>query len=157
VRLADGVSVDLWEAEARAERPAAPGAVADLDGLARDLLPGWTEDWLVVERKSHRQTRLHALEQLCTTLRAAGHYAAALRAGLAAVQCEPLRETAHRRVIEVHLDEGNHAEALRQYQAFRRLLADELRLIPSGGIRTLVTPLLGRPVDTPVTRAVTAR
>lgn len=147
VRLADGVSVDLWDAEALAEAPGALPGAADLDDLVRDLLPGWSDDWLVVERESHRQTRLHALEQLCAALRGAGRHAAALRAGLAAVQCEPLRETAHRQVIEVHLAEGNHAEALRQYQAFRRLLADELGLAPSGGIRALVSPLLGRPVD----------
>ncbi|MDP9399167.1 MAG: bacterial transcriptional activator domain-containing protein, partial [Actinomycetota bacterium] len=68
-------------------------------------------------------------------------------AGLAAVQSEPLRESAHRRVIEVHLAEGNLGEALRQYQTYRRLVADELGLPPSPAIRRLVAPLLGRPVD----------
>ena len=80
-------------------------------------------------------------------LREGGRYPAALAVGLAAVQSEPLRESAHRRVIEVHLSEGNHAEALRQYQTFRRLLADELGLPPSPAMRALVAPLLGRPVD----------
>jgi DNA-binding SARP family transcriptional activator len=66
------------------------------------------------------------------------------------VQAEPLRESAHRSVIAVHLAEGNHAEALRQYDGYRRLLASELGLRPSPVIRTMVGPLLGRPVDLPI-------
>lgn len=159
LRMAPHVRVDLWGSEdsarALAERAAGsdgPDAAAyrddDLcDLLSRDLLPDWDDEWLVVEQESYRQTRLHALENLSSTLRQAGRPAAALRAGLAAVRSEPLRETAHRRVIEVHLAEGNAAEALRQYQQYRRLLADELGLSPSPGIRRLVAPFLGRPMD----------
>jgi DNA-binding SARP family transcriptional activator len=50
-------------------------------------------------------------------------------------------------VIEVHLAEGNHAEALRQYQGYRHRLREELGLAPSPVIRALVAPLLGRPAD----------
>jgi DNA-binding SARP family transcriptional activator len=161
LRLAPEVQVDLWAGEAQARAisstPTSPQADRDKPdrfneitahaALTRDLLPDWCEDWLLVEKESYRQARLHALEQLCANLRAAGRYPAALQAGLAAVQCEPLRESAHRRVIEVHLAENNHGEALRQYQGFRRLLADELWLPPSAAIRRLVAPLLGRPVE----------
>jgi DNA-binding SARP family transcriptional activator len=77
---------------------------------------------------------------------------AALQAGLTAVSAEPLRESAHRRVVEVHLAEGNPAEALRQYQSYRQLLRAELGLIPSPAIRSLVAHLLGRPADLPAGR-----
>jgi DNA-binding SARP family transcriptional activator len=90
---------------------------------------------------------MHRLEDMAGALRRSGRFAAALQAGLTAVRCEPLRESAHRCVIEVHLAEGNQSEALRQYQAYRQLLAEELGLPPSSAIRTLVAPLLGRPVD----------
>ena len=63
------------------------------------------------------------------------------------MQSEPLRESAHRSVIEVHLVEGNHAEALRQFHSYRRLIASELGIPPSPAIRRLVGPLLGRPID----------
>ena len=159
LRLAPEVRVDLWTGEARAHTISSTPlgascggheeatALTAVDTLTSDLLPDWCEDWLLVEQESYRQARLHALEQLCATLRAAGRYPAALRAGFAAVACEPLRESAHRRVIEVHLAESNHGEALRQYQSFRRLLADELGLPPSAAIRRLVAPLLGRPLE----------
>lgn len=146
------LEVDLWEAEQQAQ--VLCGSVAppliDLPELAlleHDLLPSWHDPWLVVEQESFRQRRLHALERGADLLCRAGHYPDALTAGLGAVRAEPLRESAHRRVIEVHLAEDNHAEALRHYDGYRRLLADELGLAPSPSMRRLVAPLLGRPVD----------
>lgn len=146
------LQVDLWEAEDRAEllcRPHAVqvDAVPDLALLQHDLLPSWHEPWLAVEQETFRQRRLHALERGAHLLCTAGRYHDALSAGLGAVSSEPLRESAHRRVIEVHLAEDNHAEALRHYDGYRRLLADELGLAPSSSMRRLVAPLLGRPVD----------
>jgi DNA-binding SARP family transcriptional activator len=157
LRLAPDIGVDLWQVEEGAEVAPGEGSsprVADrLSSLALDLLPGWDESWLVVEQEAYRQTRMHHLEHLAALLRRAGRFAAALQAALTAVRGEPLRESAHRCVIEVHLAEGNHAEALRQYQAYRRLLAEELGLPPSPVIRSLVAPLLGRPADLTADRA----
>jgi DNA-binding SARP family transcriptional activator len=151
VRLADDVRVDLWDAEEVALRPfgetdAMPDRT-ELTLLGRDLLPTWHDAWLDVERESFRQRRLHALERAASSLRRAGRYTDALSVALAAVQSEPLRESAHRSVIEVHLVEGNHAEALRQFHSYRRLIATELGIPPSPAIRRLVGPLLGRPID----------
>jgi len=142
VSLAPEVRVDYRQTEDEV----APGG-ADLADLGEDLLPDWDDDWVIVERERYRQARLHALEQLCARHRAAGAYDLALRAGLTAVSGEPLRESAHRQVVETHLAEGNPAEALRQYETFRRLLRAELGLPPSAAIRALVAGLLGRPVE----------
>jgi DNA-binding SARP family transcriptional activator len=152
VKLNDAVGVDLWDAEEQARLLATAECTAhatgDLTSLTRDLLPDWEQDWLVVEQESYRQKRLHALERAAKLLCERGDFTQALSAGFGAVQSEPLRESAHRRVIEVHLAEGNHAEALRQYHVYRRLLSTELGLAPSPTIRTLVAPLLGRPAET---------
>lgn len=146
------LEVDLWEAESQARLLCGPAEVRaeelmDLSLLEHDLLPSWHDPWLAVEQESFRQRRLHALERGADVLCRAGRYHDALSAGLGAVGSEPLRESAHRRVIEVHLAEDNHAEALRHYDGYRRLLADELGLAPSPTMRRLVAPLLGRPVD----------
>jgi DNA-binding SARP family transcriptional activator len=151
VALPPTVRVDLWEAQASME----PGEPDDADEagstdpalLQRDLLPEWDEDWLLAERERHRLLRLHALERLCARHREQGRFHLALRAGLAAVTSEPLRESAHRELIAVHLAEGNHAEALRQYDTYRRHLRLELGLSPSPAIRSVVAHLLGRPAD----------
>ena len=151
-RLSDDIVVDLWEGEVLAGRLCGddvppPSVLTDLALLIQDLLPSWQEEWLMVEQESYRQKRLHALERSAGALRDRGRFADALSAGLGAIRSEPLRESAHRRVIEVHLAEGNHAEALRQYEGYRRLLAEELGLSPSPVIRRLVAPLLGRPME----------
>ena len=115
--------------------------------LRQDVLPDWPEEWLIATREWFRQIRLRALEALSDRYRAAGWLDAALAAGLAAVTCDPLRESAHRRLAQVHMAEGNFAEALRQYQTYRRLAWAELGLPPSPQFRTLVATLLGRPLD----------
>jgi len=145
LRLSAELEVDLWQGEQLADRLTADPAVStttdELAVLASDLLPDWGGEWLDIERESYRQKRLHALELHSARLREQGRFVDALLAGLTAVQSEPLRETAHRRVIEVHLAEGNYGEAIRQYHGYERLLADELGLPPSPAITELVAPL----------------
>jgi DNA-binding SARP family transcriptional activator len=157
VALSPHVRVDLWDSEFRArdlvrDDPSDDGP-AGVPGLERDLLPDWSEEWLDIEQESYRQLRLHALEELSRRSCQQRRYAAALAAGLAAVRGEPLRESAHRCLITAHLAEGNPAEALRQFHAYRRLLARELGIAPSPAIRELVAPLLGRPLEGPPSRA----
>lgn len=115
--------------------------------LSEDLLPDWTEDWLLVAREHFRQTRLHALEAASRRLRDDGRLAAAMESAMMAVEAEPLRESAHRHVVDVHLAEGNVAEALRHYEFFRQMIRSELGLGPSSGFRRLVAPYLSRPLD----------
>ena len=130
-------------------------SVADLSG---DLLPDWYDDWLEDEREGLRQTRLYALEALARGLSASGHCADAIQAALAAIRLEPLRETAHRTLIEIHLAEGNWSEACRQFWRCRRLLREELGVEPSESMRLLLekTAPPAKPPRFPV-RAVAPR
>jgi DNA-binding SARP family transcriptional activator len=133
--LAPGVRVDLFEAEAFARQALDDSASAALElapsRLSADLLPDWYDDWALIEREQYRQLRLRALDSLSSRLIVAGRYADALEAGLAAVAGEPLRESAHRAVVQVHLAEGNIGEAIRQYRLCCRLLQERLGLEPS--------------------------
>ncbi|MGH2806947.1 MAG: AfsR/SARP family transcriptional regulator [Actinomycetota bacterium] len=106
------------------------------DSLSEDLLPGWDEDWVVVERERVRQLRLHTLEAIATRLVERGRWREAIEVAFAAVREEPLRETAQRCLIEAHIAEGNVVEAVRQYQSFRALLRRELGVEPSVDLRT---------------------
>jgi DNA-binding SARP family transcriptional activator len=146
LRLGADVSVDLHDAQLLAGRlldgaPGGPRLRAALAALTRDLLPDWYEDWVLIEREQFRQLRLHALETLCEGLIHAGRTGEALEAGLAAVAGEPLRESAHRALIRVHLAEGNAGEALRQYRLCTRLLREQLGVGPSGQLEELVATL----------------
>ena len=115
--------------------------VVDVAQLESDLLPDWYDDWVAIDRERYRQLRLHALDSLCERLTAAGRLDEALEAGLAAVAGEPLRESAQRALIRVHLAEGNGGEAIRQYRLYKRLLAEQVGIEPSPLMRELVGDL----------------
>ena len=143
VGLAPGVSVDLTGLLERARRlidDASPLGADDGDpgSLAGDLLPGWDEEWITFERERLRQLRIHALESLCAKLSHAGRPGEAIDAGLAAVEAEPLRESAQRALVAAHLAEGNISEARRQYHLYRELLRDALGIEPSEQLRSMV-------------------
>ncbi|MEU6406725.1 bacterial transcriptional activator domain-containing protein [Streptomyces sp. NPDC046985] len=101
------------------------------EALSSDLLPEAWDEWVIIERERLHQMRLHALESLARLHRSAGNFGQALDAGLRAVAGEPLRESAHRQVIETYLAEGNTGEAIRHFRELRRLLRAELGLEPS--------------------------
>lgn len=154
--ISPGVTVDVREAFGKARQLLAgtPTRLDDagLDGLllSGEILPDWYEDWVAIERERLRQLRLHALESLEQQLVQAGNLAQAIDVGLAAVAAEPLRESVHRVLIRAHLAEGNKAEAMRQFDAYRTLLWDELGLGPSTQLLELVdsmrpaSPVTGR-------------
>ena len=146
IGLADAVTVDFDGAREAAYallRPPTRPVDADagrvlVDLLSTDLLPGWYDDWVLLETESWRQLRLHALEVLSHSLAAAGHFGDATLAALAAVTADPLRESAHAALITVHLAEGNRSEALRSYAQYRTLLARALGIEPTRKLRDLV-------------------
>ncbi len=112
--------------------------------LEEDLLPGWDEEWLIVERERMRQLRIHALEALSIRLREQSRFGEAIDAALSAVAAEPLRESAQIALIEAYLAEGNVSEAARQKDAYRVLLDVELGLEPSGKVMDLAVTSASR-------------
>ena len=141
--LCPDVVVDVHNAADQAGRLLDPSCTClesdfDESPFCGELLPGWYEDWVLIERERERQVRLHALEALCERLVVKGRFGKAIIAGLAAVNAEPLRESAHRALIRAHLAEGNPGEALRQYRMYSELLHDELDLQPSPHMKELL-------------------
>ena len=142
VGLEPAVAVDLGELADAARRAARRGEIdyeQCVDDLldAGDLLPDWYDDWLIIERERFRQLRMHALEALCEKLAQTGRFSPAIEAGLGAIACEPLRESAHRTLIRAHLLEGNYIEARHQYDVLYGLLATELGIEPGDDLRRM--------------------
>ncbi len=143
VMLSPLVHVDLDDVVVRARRligehePLDPND-EDPGSLCGDLLPGWDGEWIMFERERLRQLRIHALEALCKALSAADRPGPAVDAGLAAVEAEPLRESAQRALVAAHLAEGNISEARRQFHLYRDLLWDALAIEPSDAFRAMV-------------------
>jgi DNA-binding SARP family transcriptional activator len=143
LQLDPDVIVDVHEIAAATEWLDDPARLPEdcerwIAALGGELLPDWYDEWTPVERERHRQLRLHALEALCRSLTAAGRYLLAIQAGLAAVEADALRESAHRALIRAHLQEGNPSEALRQYRRFRDAVEEELGIAPTDGMEDLI-------------------
>ena len=147
--LSGHVVVDVHETTALARSVIAGAHGTDHRDLsfAGDLLPDWYDDWVVFERERLRQLRLHALEILCDARVRAGRFAEGVVAGLAAVAGDPLRESAHRVLISAYLAQANASDALRQYDLYRRHLAEALGLAPSPRMRALLASVHEPPVS----------
>jgi DNA-binding SARP family transcriptional activator len=142
--LSAEVAVDLRESMelARVVLCSRPGVGFDattvIERFSRDLLPGWYDDWVLLEAERWRQLRLHALEALSSQLTTERRFPDALEAGMAAVRGEPLRESGHIAVMRAHLAEGNQCEAVAEFERYRALLGAELGLEPTENITGLV-------------------
>lgn len=102
------------------------------------LLPGWYDDWVFAARERIRLLHQEALECLAGIHLARRQYGRALEPALLAAQQEPLRETAHRLLVQIHLGCGNVVEARRVFEAYRQRLDAELGLRPSAAMCGLV-------------------
>ena len=158
---AGGTGIDLVESDKRGLR-LRPGTVVDVslvcdwatrlvDGSATqadlhmvswrsdamELLPGWYDDWVIFERERIRQQLLHAMQILSRRLAAAGRCAEAVETAISTVSADPLRESAHRVLIEAHLAEGNLAEGRRAYDRYRAIATRELGVEPGRELTSL--------------------
>jgi DNA-binding SARP family transcriptional activator len=109
--------------------------------LLCDLLPGWYDGWVLVEREMYRQLNLHALELLCEQLTSQSRFGPAVMAGLATVSRDPLRESGYRALMSAYLAEGNAWEAMRTYDQYASIAAQELGVGPSAQMRSLLEEL----------------
>ena len=146
IELSPLVAVDYREGEALARRVLDPSRelddVAALDDvLSADLLPDWTEDWVLIEREAYHQLRLRALETLCRRLTVEGSLGQAVQVGMTAVAGEPLRESPRRALIQAHLAAHDVAAALHEYEDYRRSLFDAIGREPSAEMQRLVDGL----------------
>ena len=145
VALVPGMGVDLHHRRAVARRllddsggVSADAAAAAVQWLSLELLPGWYEDWVLLEAENWRQLRLHALEAAAGVLARAARFGEAVAAARTAVHADPLRESPHGALIEIHLLEGNQSEALREFDRYRRRLNAALGLEPTPRLRALL-------------------
>ncbi|WP_307484962.1 AfsR/SARP family transcriptional regulator [Pseudarthrobacter sulfonivorans] len=134
IALHGNVSVDARDAAIAARAQLAGGPPVDPEMLTGELLPGWYEDWVLVQREHLRQLCLEGMEHMAQSLLEDGQFHLAIEAALAVVAAEPLRESAHRVLIDAHVSMGNRFAALRQFDRCRALLAADLGLQPGDAL-----------------------
>ncbi len=135
---ADAVVVDVevfGRLIAGGECPSLESAVALYRG---DLLDGLIvpdpafEDWLRGERQQWRERARDAMTRLLALQLADGEAEGAFATARRLLGLDPLQEAAHRAIMRLNADKGERALALKQYQACRDLLRDELGVEPDG-------------------------
>jgi DNA-binding SARP family transcriptional activator len=138
----------------------------------RPLLPGHEGAWVEDRRAALHQVLVTSLEVLIDIHLAAGHGEQAVGPARELVALEPFRDSAHERLLRAHATAGNRGEALRAYDRYRRVLADELGVGPSPEVEAAYLELLHAksvatasppaktpppPIAVPITRAFVGR
>lgn len=107
-----------------------------LEGLSlRDPLG---QQWLEARRAELRALATKRFEWLLAAYARAGQHQAAEPVASRLLEIDPLAETGHRALIQVHLAAGQRALAVRQYQRCRDILARELSVEPADETKALL-------------------
>lgn len=105
------------------------------------LLPTWDEQWLESPREELRMLELDALEVAATRLVAFGRLALASSLVRTATRLDPLRESASRVLIEIHMREGNTSAAITEYRRIQQVVMDETGTRPNPSLTALMASL----------------
>jgi predicted ATPase/Tfp pilus assembly protein PilF len=89
------------------------------------------EEWLFFRRERLHQKAISVLNQLTTAYLQRGDIEKALLYASHLVSLDRFQEQAHRQIIRMLNQSGQHSKALEQYENLRRLLRDELGVEPA--------------------------
>ncbi|HEX9116799.1 MAG TPA: BTAD domain-containing putative transcriptional regulator, partial [Anaerolineae bacterium] len=109
------------------------------------LLPGFYDDWVIVERERLDQIYVEALGRLVQRHRNAGNLHAAIRYAERLAQHDPLREAAVRDLMLLHASNGDRAAALRAYHACAAALQNSLGVDPSAPTQAAYRQVMALP------------
>ena len=105
------------------------GVAADL--YRADFLESIYDDWALLERERLRELYLNVLERLIVLHKQRGGYERALTYAQRLSAADPLREEAHRELMQLYHLLGRSQAALEQFIALRDLLVRELGAQPT--------------------------
>ena len=121
-----------------------------LEGVRLDEAP--FDDWLAAERHRLRELAVSALDKLLAMDLQAGAQDAATETALRLVALDPLRESAHRTLMDLHVRQGRRTAALRQYQRCAELLRRDVGAEPEAATTRRYREILGdEPAGQPAT------
>ena len=133
--LADDVGVDLDQLLKKIKDFEQPTSNLDDDLLSQlrcgDLLPGWYDDWVLLEQQRLRNIRLRAFLLLARRWLDRGDIHKALEAAESALELEPLHENCVALLMSAEVRAGNRARAIRTFESFSANLDLELGISPS--------------------------
>jgi predicted ATPase/DNA-binding SARP family transcriptional activator len=108
-----------------------------LEGFSLSEAPNF-DNWIGLQREVWHQRMSLILDKLSLLLSDMGELLSAREIVSRWIALDPLNESAHRRLIEVHLAAGDRNAALRAYDVYRLRLAEELHAKPSAETEALL-------------------
>jgi DNA-binding SARP family transcriptional activator len=136
------VDVDDLQEQVRAARAGTPHPDAARPGFDLELLPGWEEEWVELERERVRQLELHLLDEVVSMSVEEGRHGDGVDAALRAIRLDPWRESSHAGLLRALLAGGNRAAAIAHFRRFAAQMREELGLSPSRDLLEVVGEIL---------------
>jgi DNA-binding SARP family transcriptional activator len=118
-----------------------------------DLLTDFYDDWILAEREVYQRLYLETLLRLTQTMRSQGEYHRAIELAERLLVRDPAHEPAHQTLMFCYLALGDRHAALKQYEACRRALYDELAVEPQPETTALYERIKHTPSLSPVATA----
>ena len=144
VHLADWIEIDLSQLREVLARPLGnPGIMREpwfTGPTSVELLPGWCDEWVLLEQHHLRRLYLATAECAAYELLQQGDFYGALAIAENIHALEPLRESTVRIVMQAHLALGNHSEAVVVFRQFWARTAQELGTRPTDNLKQLIFP-----------------
>jgi predicted ATPase/DNA-binding SARP family transcriptional activator len=129
------VDLRLLITDSEASTTLPPSAINTLqsaiDLYQGDLLPGFYDDWVLVERERLCQLYLDTLLRLAQEMRSQSQYARAVEFARKVLATEPTNEAAYQHLMFCYAATGDRIGALKQYDECEKKLRDELGVEPS--------------------------
>jgi LuxR family transcriptional regulator, maltose regulon positive regulatory protein len=108
-----------------------------------EFLPSVDSEWAMSYRESYRENYLQALlgSAQCALIR--GGFGDSLGFLRTALEVDPYREETHRAIMTCYARQGEKQKLRTHYESLKRLLKDELAILPSTETSSLANALLG--------------
>ena len=118
---------------------------AFLDLYQGDLLPDMYDDWIGPQRDRLRDLYLDVLLQAAQQMRSRSEYERAASFARRVLNVEPANERAHQHLMFCHIALGDRSAAIRQYEACRQALQQDLAVEPMPETTALCDWIRGQP------------
>lgn len=109
-----------------------------------EFLPGYDSEWVIREREHLAHRHFQALRRLTRDLFVLGSLEQGAALALQAVALEPLNEEARFDLIRIYAGMGEISQALRHYEAYREMLAEEMGAKPAAVTQKLASLLMAK-------------
>lgn len=149
--LAADTDVDIrtFETQLATSNPSLELLKTTLELYRGDFLSGFTlpdlpefDDWAMVERERYRRLAVGGLTRLSQWYEVQQDFRAGLETLEQALAFDPLQEDLQRLALRLHYLAGDRAGAIRRYENFRQLLADEMGVPPMDETRALYDAII---------------